>query len=205
LSAVFVDDANTARTRVKLYQTGKHHKEFMAAVEKSRDKVQSLIPDESVNVEELKEAQDTVQPVSTRRRELESILHKHARKDALDLQVLEQECLKAGIPWDWTVQQLEVLIRTGHLIAPKPWQVQLVTDEISSGASQTRKVSVTKLAQLLGNYLRESKASLSQATLANRLEEEGVSSAGIEEGLNLLRNQGYVLKTSSGTYRWTGD
>ncbi len=90
LSAVFVDDAVTAQTRVKLYQTGKHHKEFMKAVEKSRDKIQPLIPDENVDLEQLQDSKQGIRPVSARRRELEQILYQHARTKTLDLHVLEQ-------------------------------------------------------------------------------------------------------------------
>lgn len=205
LSAVFVDDAKTARARVKLYQTGKHHKDYMDAVEKSRDKIQPLIPDTNLNLEQLQDTKQMIQPVPMRRRELERILYQLARKNPLDFQVLEKECRKVGIPWDWVVQQIEALIRSGHLISPKPWQVQLITEEREVPDNQTKKVSSTKLAQLLGNVLRNSPVPLSQDELANHLEEGGVSSAGIEEALNLLRNQGYVLKTSTGTYRWTGD
>jgi hypothetical protein len=205
LSAVFVDNATTARSRVKLYQTGKHHKEYMDAVEKSRDKIQTLIPEKDLNLEQLQDSKPIIQPASMRRRELERILYKRARKEPLNLQVLEQECLKVGIPWEWVVQQIESLIRSGHLISPKPWQVQLVTEEIGLPDSQAKKLSSTKLAQLLGSVLRDSSVPLSQDELVTHLEEEGVSSLGIEKALSLLRNQGYVLKTSTGTYQWTGD
>jgi hypothetical protein len=205
LSAVFVDDAKTARARVKLYQTGKHHKEYMDAVEKSRDKIQTLIPEENLNLEQLQDSKPRIQPASMRRRELERILYQRARKEPLNLQVLEQECLKVGIPWEWAIQQIESLIRSGHLISPKPWQVQLVTEGIELPDSQAKKVSSTQLAQLLGNVLRDSPAPLSQDELVTHLDGEGISSVGIEEALSLLRNQGYVLKTSTGTYRWTGD
>jgi hypothetical protein len=190
---------------VKLYQTGKHHKEYMDAVEKSRDIIHTLIPEEHLNLEQLQDSKPSIQPASMRRRELERILHQRARKEPLNLQVLEQECLKAGIPWEWVTQQIESLIHFGHLISPKPWQIQLVTEGIGLPDSQAKKVSATKLAQLLGNVLRDSPLPLSQDELVTQLEEERISSVGIEEALSLLRSQGCVLKTSTGTYRWTGD
>jgi len=205
LDAVFVDDAKTARSRVKFYQTGKHYKDYMDAVEKSRDKIQSLIPDTNLNLEQLQDSKQITQPVSMRRRELERILYQRARKEPLDLEILEQECLRAGVSWEWVVQQIESLIRSGHLISPKPWLIQLVTEKEALADKQSTEISSTKLAQLLRNVLRDSSGPVTQDELATQLEKKGVSSAGIEEALNLLRNQGYVLKTSTGTYRWTGD
>lgn len=205
LSAVFVENAETARTRVKLYQTGKHHKDFLEAMEKSRSKIQQLIPDNDMDLEQLQDNRHEIQPVSARRRELEQVLYRCARLKPLDLHVLEKECLKVGLSWEWVVQQIENLIRSGHLISPKPWQVRLVTDEIQPTKQRGKQVSPTQLARTIGNILRKSKKPLRQEELVSQLQNEAVSSTGIEEALNLLRNQGYVLKTSKGTYQWTGD
>ena len=205
LNAIFVNDAATAQTRVKFYQTGKHQKEFLVAVEKSRDKIKSLIPVEALDLDQLQDTELRIQPASTRRRELESILHLKARKSPLDLQDLEQECHKIGIPWHWAVQQIENLIRSGHLISPKPWQIRLITDEPMTTDTEARRVSPTILARKIGDILREAGGSLSPDGIIARLEEEEVSSEGFEEALVLLRNQGYVLKTAKGTYQWTGD
>ncbi len=205
LGAVFVADAVTARTKVKFFQTGKHHREFMALVEKSREKIQSLIPVENVDLEQLQDSEHRIQPASARRREFERILHQKARKKPLDLHVLEEECLKSGIPWDWATQQIESLIRSGHIISPKPWQVMLIVDDKASADKEARRVSPTRLARIIGNILRNSGNSLSYDELVTRLEEQAVSNVGTEEALDLLRNQGYILKTAQGTYQWIGD
>lgn len=205
LSAVFVEDADTARTRVKLYQTGKHHNEFMEAMEKSRDKIQTLIPDNDMNLEQLQDNKHGIQPVSARRRELEQVLYRFARSKPLDLHVLEIECLKVGLSWNWVVHQIENLIRLGHLISPKPWQVLLVTGESQATKQPSKQVSPTQLARIIGNILRKSKKPLHQKEIASHLLEEAMSNSGIEEALNLLRSQGYVLKNSEGTFQWIGD
>ena len=205
LSAVFVENAETARTRVKLYQTGKHHKDFIDAMEKSREKIQSLIPENNMDLQQLQDNKHGIQPVSARRRELEQVLYQCARSKPLDLHILEKECLKVGLSWDWVIPQIENLIRSGHLISPKPWQVRLVTDEISPTKKNGKEVSLTQLARKIGNFLQKSKSPLTQDELISHLQKEGVASTGIEEALNLLRSQGYVLKTSKGTYQWIGD
>lgn len=203
LNAVFVDEAQTAQVRVKLYQTGKHHKEFMEAVEKSREKIKALLPSANVDIEQLQDSKHKTQPISTRRRELERILYQNARKEALDLQMLEKECAKAGIPWDWAAQQIETLIRTGHLISPKPWQVRLVTDEFQPNDSTGKPVSTINLARTISEILSKAKTAISQEEIISQLEERGIASTGIDEALNRLRTQGYILKTSEGTFRWT--
>ena len=97
LNAVFVEDTDTARTRVKLYQTGKHHKEFAAAVEKSRERIRSLIPENKVDIEELQESKPERLLLSSRRREFERILFQHARRTPVDLHVIEEVCERVGI------------------------------------------------------------------------------------------------------------
>ncbi len=205
LNAVYVDNAEMARTRVKFYQTGKHHQEFMNAVEKSRKSIQPLIPQESVNLTELQEVHAKVQPTSTRRRELERILNQYARKTGIDLQQLEQECQKAGISWEWASQQIEMLIRLGHIIAPKPWQIRLVTDVTESTETNIQKVSPTKLAQTIGKIIRESPTPISHAQLLEQMNKESILSADVEDALTLLKLQGYILITPKGTYKWTAD
>jgi len=205
LNAIYVDTAERARTRVKFYQTGKHHQEFMNAVEKSRKSIQSLIPQESTNLTELQEITTEVQPTSTRRRELEQILNQHARTTNIDLQQLEQECQKVGIPWEWASQQIEMLIRSGHIIAPKPWQIRLVADVTEPTKTKTQKVSPTKLAQTIGKLIRKSPTPISHTQLLEQMNKESISSVDVEEALTLLKLQGYILITPKGTYKWTAD
>jgi hypothetical protein len=203
LNAVFVEEAHTAQTRVKLYQTGKHHKEFIDAVEKSREKIGALLPNENVELEQLQDPKQKMQPISARRRELERILYQFARTETIDLQVLEKECARVGIPWNWAVKQIESLIRTGHLISPKPWQVQLVTDELQPNDNTGKPVSLTNLARAISDVLCKAKTAMSQEEIITKLKEKGIAGAGIDEALNRLRSQGYILKTLEGTFRWT--
>ncbi len=205
LNAIFVEDAKTARTSVKLYQTGKHHQEFLTAVEKSRAHIKSLIPQKQVKLNQIQEKKTPHQPGSTRHRELEQILYQHARTKTLDLQDLEQECQKAGIPWDWTTRQIEGLIRSGHLISPKPWQIRLVGDEFKTDEMVTSRMSPTKLARKIADIIRKSSQPINHAQLIEQLEKESISEVEGEEALTLLRSQGYVIKTPKGTYQWTGD
>ncbi|MFW9830333.1 MAG: hypothetical protein ACFFD8_00945 [Candidatus Thorarchaeota archaeon] len=205
LNAIYVTDAETARARVKLYQAGKHHQEFMKAVEKSRTSIQSLLPEESVKINELRDEIKDSQPVSSRRRELERILYQHARTAEMNLQSLEEECHKAGIPWEWATQQIEALIQSGQIIAPKPWQIRLVVTEESITIEPPSKISSTKLARKLGEIIRSAQKPLSHKELLQRLPQESLSSLDVDEALNMLRVQGYILKTASGDYKWIAD
>jgi hypothetical protein len=205
LNAVYVEEAGTARTRVKFYQTGKHHKEFMTAVEQSRDKVTALIPTEKVELEQLEDSGPELHTASTRRRMLEKILHRIARDTPVDLNMLEKESEKEGLPWEWVLHQLEKLIRAGHLICPKPWQVRLVTEEPEISHKSQIKMSPTTLARRIGEIIHNAKTPISYTQIHHELEKESISTIHLDDALEKLRMQGYILKTSKGTFRWTGD
>ena len=205
LNAIFEEDATTARTRVKLYQTGKHHKEFLAAVEKSRENIRALIPETTVGVEKLHEEKAKRLPVSSRRREFERILHQQAQEAPVDLQIIEENCEKAGIPWSWAAKQIQMLIRLGHLIAPKPWQIRLVSGDLSSAEALDKTGSLTVIARRIGDILRRASKPLNTNEISEQLGHETAASDDVEKALDLLRKQGYILKTSEGTYRWTSE
>jgi hypothetical protein len=205
LNAIFEEDATIARTRVKLYQTGKHHKEFLAAVEKSRDTIRSLIPETTVEVEKLDEEKVPRLPLSSRRQEFERMLNQQARDAPVDLQDIETICKKIGIPWSWAVKQIQMLIRLGDIIAPKPWQIQLVSSDLSVTNKSQKSYSVTTIARKIGEILQSASAALNTTQIRQKLGHESISSGDIEKALELLRTQGYILKTTQGTYRWTSD
>jgi hypothetical protein len=205
LNAIFEEDAVTARTRVKLYQSGKHHKDFLAAVEKSRETIHSLIPERAIDIEKLQEARPERLPVSSRRREFERILYNQARDAPVDLQNIEEACEKVGIPWSWAVRQIQMLISSGHIIAPKPWQIQLVISDFASAPKLQSPGNVTALARRIGEILRATPKPLNIAQLLEQLDMESIQQGDIEKALDLLKTQGYILKTTQGTYRWTSD
>jgi hypothetical protein len=205
LNAIFEEDATTARTRVKLYQTGKHHEEFLAAVEKSRETIRALIPETTIGVEKLHEEKPERLPVSSRRREFERILHQQAQDAPVDLQVIEEVCDKAGIPWNWAAKQIQMLIQSGHLIAPKPWQIRLVSRDLPSDEAPHKSGNITVIAQKIGELLRRASLPLTATEIVEQLGHEAVTRDNIEKTLDLLRTQGYILKTTEGTYRWTSD
>jgi len=205
LDAIFEEDAITARTRVKFYQTGTHHKEFLAAVEKSRERVRALIPETIVEIEKLHGEKPERLPVSSRRQELDRILHQQARKSPIDLQVIEEACEKNGIPWNWAVKQIQILIRSGHIIAPKPWQIQLVLGEMSSAEAPQKAENITTIARKIGKILQKTSTPLTINQIRDNLSNGSPSSEDIEKALDLLRTQGYVLMTTQGTYRWSSD
>lgn len=204
LNAEYVENAETARTKVKLYQTGKHHEEFMAAVESSRERVEALIPKETLSLDKIRDKAPTTGAPSGRRQLLETILSRHARNAPADLPLIEQECEKAGLPWAWVTQQLESLIRSGQLVCPKPWQVQLVAPDTESQSGSLPRQSVTALARRVGEIVRKAGKPISEGDVKQALERENLSAAQLGEALEMLRLQGYVMKTQEGALRWTG-
>jgi hypothetical protein len=204
LSAEYVEDSRTARTKVKLYQTGKHHEEFMAAVERSRERVAALLPKETLSLDMVRDRGITTSAHSGRRQLLERILSRYARNAAADLRLIEQECEKVGLPWSWVTQQLESLIRSGQLVCPKPWQVRLVAPEEESRTGSRPQQTVTTLARRIGEIIRKASMPMNEEDLKQVLERENLGTAQLGEALELLSLQGYVIKTREGTLRWTG-
>ncbi len=204
LNAIFVKDAKTARTRVKFYQAGKHHEEFMEAVERSRAHVKALIPLDKSSLDEIHEKQSNVLSSSTRRRVLEKLLHQHASSSAIDLSILEEEAQKAGLEWSWVAQQLEGLIRSGYIVCPRPWQVRLVISEPLKPSNSSNQYSKTELSRKIGDIIRKSKRALTQEELISKLKQESITNDQLEAALELLRTQGYIFKTRQGTFQWTG-
>ncbi len=203
LHAQFVQNAETARTKVKLYQTGKYHKAFMRAVEESREEIKALIPKEEISLDKLGEKSQPVSTTSSRRTMLESLLSKLARPNPVDLHILEKESGKVGLEWSWVAEQLEGLIRSGHLICPRPWQIKLVATDIEP-PTQLDLPSITTLARRIGEIIRESEKPLDNNEILKRLDENKITLGHLEKALELLKTQGYVFKTRQNTYRWTG-
>jgi len=205
LDAQYVEDAKTATTLVKFYNTGKHHEEFMEAVRQSRAQVVALVPSQNIKLESLSDREGIGTATSSRRRRLEEILYKYARGTGVELQVLEEECLKAGLPWDWVSQQLEALKRSGRIVCPRPWLVRIVA---SVDRPQTGKTvsnySLAALARQIGDIIRKAERPISFMDLTNTLLKKGAPTAQIEKAIELLKVQGYIFKTRDGGYCWTG-
>jgi hypothetical protein len=204
LDAIYVEDAKTARTRVKFYQAGKNQESFMEAVEKSRAHVKALIPSKRTSLDEVQEKQPSAASTSTRRIVLERLLHQHASSTAVDLHILEDEAQKVGLEWSWVTQQLEGLIRSGYIVCPKPWQVRLVNAESLSADKSLPPYSKTELARKIGEIIRSAKRPLTLEQIISKMGKKSFLNDQLEEALEFLRIQGYILKTRQGTFQWTG-
>ncbi len=204
LNAIFVEDAKTAQTRVKFYQSGKNQEDFMAAVEKSRAHIKALIPSERTTLDEVQEKHLGIPGTSTNRRALNRLLQQYASSATVDLWKLEEETQKAGLDWNWVVQQLEGLIRSGYIVCPKPWQIRLVTSEPLTTSEPSHQYSKTELARKIGEIIRNSGKPLTQNEIILKLEQDSVPTDQLEASLELLRTQGYIFKTKQGTFQWTG-
>lgn len=203
LFAQHVRDEKTALARIKVYKTGKHHKEFVTAIEKSRVQTAELMPCEIKEQVELQGDQsNSVSP--SQHRLLNRLLSIHAGPVAINLELLKKKCEEAGLPWLWVSQQIEVLIRAGRLVCPKPWQVHLVA-KITPQPEVTSELSPTYLAQRLSEIIRKATTPVTLASLMVELGLEKEVSAQVEETLDQLMAQGFVFRTPKGRYRWIGD
>jgi hypothetical protein len=202
LLAVSVKDEKTAITKVKYYRTGEHDKEFMTTVEQSRQLTSEIRPLEDMEQEEMRNHQSDTTTLSQLQL-LNQLLRLHADHKAIDLESFKNTCEEAGLLWTWVAKQIEAQVRVGHLVCPKPWQVQLVTKILPEHRLKQEHSSAT-LAKRLGEIIRGAKPPISLESLMIELCLEESATALVEETLELLMAQGFVFRTSRGRYRWIG-
>lgn len=203
LKAQYIRDKRNAIARVRYYRTGKHHEKFLTAVEQSRTQVAELMPCETKEQEEVQEEQVGL-VLPSQHRLLNRLLRIHAGSVAVNLQLLKKKCEKAGLPWLWVSQQIEILVRNGRLVCPKPWQVHLVATTTPQ-TELTSEYSPTALARRLGEIIREAETPISPTNLLSELGLEEVALTQVKEAIERLVLQGFIFRTRNGCYRWIGD
>ncbi len=203
LRAQYIRDKSDAIARVRYYRTGKHHEEFVTAVEQSRIQVAELVPCVTREQEEIQENEvDSVHP--SQQRLLNRLLRIHAGFAAANLQLFKKECEKAGLSWLWVSRQIEALVRAGRLVCPKPWKIHLVT-ATTTQTELTIAHNSTALAKRLGEIIRNAKTPVTLASLMVELGLEKAVTGQVEEALERLMAQGFIFRTTNGRYRWIGD
>ena len=192
-SALF-DTPEMASTAVKEFNASRGGDEFEKAVEKSRDRVRALLPKERVNVEDISSKDEAARPPGKRKRLME-LLHKEAKETTCSLDRIEELCPDYELEWKWVEGQLEGLSRSGTLIFPRPWSVQLVvTDDMTkSEETASRDVTVEILALLQGP-----EKTLRVIDIIKKFNDQGISEKSVETSLEKLMQKGEIFEPKSG-------
>jgi hypothetical protein len=190
------DSPEQASTAVKEFNAARGGEEFQKSVERSRERVLSLMPKETVTAAEISDGETGPRPPGKRKR-LMSLLEKEATKAPISLDRIEELCSKYELDWKWVEGQLEGLSNSGTLIFPRPWSVQLVVSEDrNEGAEVVRDVSIDIL-----TLLSESQDAIRVVDLIKRFEEKGVGETSVVSSLEKLMQKGEIFEPRSGHVR----
>jgi len=184
------DSPEQASAAVKEFNASKGGDEFKAAVDRSRERIQALMPKEPVRRADITSKGDQPIPEGKRRR-LMSILDKSARESPCTLDELETLTTEDGLVWSWVEKQIENLSNNGALIFPRPWTVQLVIVEDTETPSQltTKDVSSDIL-----HLLKQAGGPVKVDVIVQHFKKRGISEASVDNSLERLLRNGDIFQ-----------
>lgn len=127
--AVF-DSSEKAIVAVKEFNASRGGEEFNEALKRSRKRIKELVPNDTLVAEDLASVMSTV-PSGGKMRRLMSLLENEASTKPCTLGRFEDLCNSLSLDWAWVESQLMKLSNEGSLIFPRPWTIQLVTNQKS--------------------------------------------------------------------------
>jgi hypothetical protein len=191
-SAIF-DTPEMAVVAVKEFNASRGGDAFEKAVEKSRERLQSLIPSDELRSKDVESTGESVLP-SGKGKRLMRLLEKEAKSKPCSLDRIESLCKEYHLDWVWVEDQLTKLSNRGLVVFPRPWTVKLVQESAKeSGTEITVDVSKDIL-----ELLKKSGGKLHFDELVEHFGGRGVSVSSVESSLNNLMNQGSIYEPRSG-------
>jgi hypothetical protein len=191
-SAVF-DTPEMAVVAVKEFNASRGGDAFERAVEKSREKLLSLMPPNQLKSQDVESSTETTLP-SGKSKRLMRLLEKEAKDEACALDRIESLCKEYHLDWIWVEDQLTKLSNRGLVVFPRPWTVKLVQEPVGE-MEVTTSIDVSK--DIL-ELLRKSGGEIYFDALAKHFAEMGVSVASVESSLNSLMNRGAIYEPRPG-------
>ena len=191
-SAVF-DSPEMAVVAVKEFNASRGGDAFEKAVEKSRERLLSLMPSEQLESHDVESSSETELP-SGKGKRLMRLLEKEAKDDACTLDRIETLCMEYHLEWAWVEEQLIKLSNRGLVAFPRPWTVKLVQEPVGEMESKT-SIDVSK--EIL-EVLKNSGGKIPFDALAKHFGELGVNVSSVESSLNSLMNRGVVYEPRPG-------
>ncbi len=147
-----VESIQKASELVKKYNAKKNTDEFRMAVESSRESILKIYDYlEHQNTAATPES-DTVYISGGKSRTLFSLLIKYA-KQPVSLDYFRKISEQNKLDWQWVTESLEKLSHDGVIIFPRPWEIQLVSEEnlpgIKGETKSKRKISSKSLEHMI--------------------------------------------------------
>ncbi len=191
-SAVF-DSPEMAVAAVKEFNASRGGDAFERAVEKSKERLLSLIPQDRLKTQDVESSIETTLP-SGKGNRLMRLLEKEAKDDACSLDRIESLCKEYYLDWAWVEEQLTKLSNQGLVVFPRPWTVRLVQE---SSRRMESKTSIDVSKEIL-TLLKESGGEIHFDRLVKHFGEMGVSPSSVESSLNSLMNRGVIYEPRPG-------
>lgn len=191
--AIF-DTPEQASTAVKEFNASKGGDDFKEAVERSRERIKSLLPSKPISVKEVTGKDDQLVPHG-KRRTLLALLEREARGKSCSLDRLEELSDMSGLDWTWVEKQIEILSNNGALIFPRPWTIQLVaTEDKGAGMEKISKDVSDEIMKLL--RAKGGKARVNE--IVQHFSERGIDEASVENSLERLMRAGDIFQPNPG-------
>ncbi|MFW9978507.1 MAG: hypothetical protein ACFFEJ_10545 [Candidatus Thorarchaeota archaeon] len=192
-SVVLVDSHTEASTAVKRFNASRGGDEFDKAVERSLERVRSLVPEKKISVKDLTVEEGDLP--SGKRGRLLTILEAHAKKDPLSMTKLEELAEAVNLDWAWVEKQLTTMANGGVLIFPRPWTVKLVKLPDSKGEPEEATRDVSK--EIL-ELLKRQEDGLSIDSVLAHFQEMQISSNSVISSLEKLMSAGEIYEPRQG-------
>jgi phenylpyruvate tautomerase PptA (4-oxalocrotonate tautomerase family) len=188
------DSPEQAQAAVKLFNAERGGDEFRKAVEQSRMRLRSFLPDKPVDIEKITSDDEQV-VLPGKRARLMAILDSEAKAKPCTLDRLEEVCKNGGLSWTWVEKTIQSLSNAGTLIFPRPWEVQLV-----EGHDDTSKKShtVQDVSEEIVSYLRKRKERVRVVDIVQYFQERGISEDSVDDSLERLMRSGDIFQPAVG-------
>ncbi len=188
------DSPDAASTAVKMFNASKGGDDFEKAVDKSKDRIRTLMPVTRIGTDELIISSDGPSR-SGKRKRLMQLLEKEAQENACSLDRIESLCKEYQLDWTWVEQQLTGLSNSGELIFPKPWTVLLVG---SPEETQVPKIPDRDVTNEILAFLRQGNVSLHIDKILEHFIDVGITTKSVESSLEKLMRKGEIFEPQPG-------
>lgn len=196
--AVF-DDPDAASAAVREFNA-KRDNEFHLAVEKSKERLRVLMPNQTLTADEISSESEEAPPPGKRKRLLE-LLEREAKEKPCSLDRIAELCGQHRLDWPWVEEQLSKLAENGLLVFPRPWTVQLLP---STGGTTEKAKGKTDIRRDILAAVRKAGGSCKVEELVRIFASQGLQESSVEDSLDRLMHSGAIFEPKPGVVSLVG-
>lgn len=184
------DGPEQALIAVKEFNAARGGDEFQRAVEQSRERFRSLIPDKPVDIEKITSDEEMV-PIPGKRTLLMAILEEEAKDTSCTLSRLEEICNAKGLSWAWVERTIQNLSNAGVLIFPRPWEIQLVETTVDTSPKIKAHHDVS---EEIISFLKTREKNVRVIDIIHHFEQRGITEDSVNNSLEQLMRNGDIFQ-----------